>query len=86
MTGTDSNRQRVTASLLDEVFCFGRVREQLIHTQFARCSDTILFASFPCFKGTKATQFALDGDAAGVGHIHRTLGDINIVFVAGRVF
>src|SRR5690606_17491631 len=84
VAGADGDGQGIDLGLGDEVGGFFRIGQQLAVVEHALGTDAVLFTGHAGFQAAQAAQFALHGDAAGMGEGHSLLGHAHVVVVVGR--
>ena len=83
MRSADRDRQRIHLSGLDEFGGLVRVGQQLVVAQCALSAVAVFLLAVAGFQRTQAAQFALDGYADRVGHIHYAASGVDVVFETG---
>src|SRR5690606_13359836 len=83
VAGADGDRQGVNLGLLDEVGGLFRIGQHLLQVQCTFGTDAVFLTGLAGLQAAQATQFAFDRDTAGMRHLHRATGHVDVVLVAG---
>jgi hypothetical protein len=83
VTCANRDGERVAAGLSDEVDSLVGVGQKLLARELAFGAHAVLFPRLTGLKAAENAEFSLDGHAYGVRELADTLGDLDVVRVAG---
>ena len=86
VAGANGNRQSVELRGFDKLRGFFGVGEQLLTRHGGVGAVAVFFVALHGLKRPQATQFALDGDAQLMRHLHHFACDVDVVIKAGNGF